>query len=95
MTDPKQILEADTLIPGILECFPYKIEFSGEHDYPVGHIKVVIDAERINIEMMKNISNFLVYARTALPDLAAEVIRLRKELAALKASKEVTHDSNK
>jgi len=92
MIDPKQILEADTLIPGILECFPYKIEFSGEHDHPVGHIKVVIDAERINIEMMKNISNFLVYARTALPDLAAEVIRLRKELAALKVSKEVAHE---
>ena len=78
MIDPNQILEADKFIPGILECIPYKVEFSGEHNHPEGHIKVVIDAESIDIKTMKNISNFLTYARTALPELATEVIRLRE-----------------
>ncbi len=76
MIDPKRILE-DAFIPKVLECIPYKVEFTDEHDHPVGHIKVVVDAERISIETMKNISNFFVYARTALPELAREVIRLR------------------
>ncbi len=43
-------------------------------------------------EPTKNQGLILHYAYQAMPDLAAEVIRLRKELAALKVSKEVAHE---